>query len=805
MGFTAISNLLALGPALDPRDAFADGAPSALAGRQSPVRLYVERRGRSGTFVPNEVIDWRSIDWPMDGADKTAILTVGGIDPNNPEAFPTPPNPMPGIPHFVDVLAQLHPDRRILLVQVAGKRDRQVLFTGYPQPTTIQWGPDRQSMSITCICEAQDKLRHGPEQQITGRFMRYVPGGEWNAQMPDAMLVGALPAVFNPRGRPNKMGVTGQTALGLEAPDGDTHRLFLFSDDDYPGAGLWSYCDALRYVCFWYVLSGGNPVDVADFMADTASLSGVGPRPSSRDPFERRITARCADDVSIQSVDAETAIVTLCERAGLHCDTETVTEPSGRVPVGTDKLRVFAVLEHAEDIRAELDRSMRQPRRFDVPRDIPFTDYGGYTTQEIAQANASQGGTLTIDPRVITAPHFLGGYLELEATFLLRPAWIPHPQLDDVMRDADPEGNERRILAAIAYWETQFPLLVRPGETLSVYDSTHPNHYQVAKVFREWIFPDDPMINRETYDPIDNPTGLGRVGGAFQEKRYSVYVEPDEPGSDGKHGGLVYTDVVWGGGLARSVVDTWLPRRRRFRNTIGRQDKSTTNTTPIVRIHFGTGEVNEQTGPVPPAPNDPGWVVVTGGPEILDDRAGIRLPHPNILSGPPFVSGLDARTAIRAYIERDFWVSVTATVRGDARMTYRPTRRGSPVSRVRAQFIDLGVDRYQRRMRGWGLSHLDQIVDDEPAFSTRDDQDRFERDCDHMADAMAGARVAGTLSLFYLDGTYAPGDSFGGISGLGIKFQDMPHVERVRHINTGDGYRTDLVLTDARHAPEVNG
>lgn len=75
-------------------------------------------------------------------------------------------------------------------------------------------------------------------------------------------------------------------------------------------------------------------------------------------------------------------------------------------------------------------------------------------------------------------------------------------------------------------------------------------------------------------------------------------------------GTLWYTHPIYGGGLSAASVADWVPRRRPFRETIGRKNPVTTDTAPIVRIHFGVKVVKTL--------NDGLWVSVQGRTYLIE-------------------------------------------------------------------------------------------------------------------------------------------------------------------------------------------
>jgi hypothetical protein len=379
--------------------------------------------------------------------------------------------------------------------------------------------------------------------------------------------------VFNPGGKPNRTATTYDMQVGVSAT---TVPIHLWLVDNHPDAERWTYVQALRALLYLWVLDAGHPINVFQFLADTAELVTLSPVPNHADPFIARITAEI-DDVSIQSMNVDEALTVLLDAAGLHWQIAIKTGiPSTRrgTPTATHYLRVWA----ARETPAELDvtRYMGVPELHDVPRESPFTvDPGGSVTPiEIARANAAHQAAITYDPRDTSVVRILGGYDEVEVSLMMRPGWPPHAQLDDV-------AEEDRITAR-EFWEDEFNPVMEFGGRIprSVYHTSHPQHAANAKVFRFWMFPDD-LTEVEA-------VALGRTTGAFTARRYRVRRAEDAT--------LQYVDPVWGGDLTSVRTQDWIPRRRPFHETIARKNVATTDQSPIVRVHFGMSSVRKGTG-----------------------------------------------------------------------------------------------------------------------------------------------------------------------------------------------------------------
>lgn len=801
----------------------------------APVdNVYVQERARlqiqneRGIFVDAKIIKWKSIDYPIDGADETATIGVDGLDYEKLGGADKQ--------HFAELLDDLSPDRLVRVILGGGavrggsggrggsSRGSQVLFIGYPMVSSFGWTSRAQTLSATCLSRAQERMRTGFNQQIAGRKMLADPsqdtGEGTDRTSPTVVTVSGLPAVFNEGGKPNRTGagyrmVDPQSTLGTK---GD-HTIYLWTTDNAPGAKFWSYADALRAVAwFWVQNAGGSPpINVVKFLRDTQVFLEAGPNPTADDPWASKMTS-VVEGVSIQSMNADEAFAVLCDAAGLHYHypiamvDASLTGPDpvdrGRGLKAEEFLRVFATIGDSQEFGETRNRQTIAPTVHDLPRDRPFRDYAGINVQTKAELNRAASAQIEIDRRAVNGTTYLGGYTEYEVSLLLRPGWAPHAQLDNIT-------DSEAATAAIAFWQAQF---WDDGEFAevsripnSLYHSGHPGHSQVADVFRLWIFPDDPSI-------VD-VTALARTSGFFTADRYNVRTAA---GDDS----LAFSESDIGGGIAAARSPLWAPHARPFGNTIARKNTATTEVAPIVRIHFGTGLAAN----TPPAVNDTGWTEFVGDVRILEDRAAIRINEGNMFNGYGFrenpediLGGGDpdgpehAGLAIANYIRGLFWVQCTCTVRGDRRLSTGTSFGGSSFTRQRVRVIDTGLDRFRLRYRRQSFSpqagnsflQWSPVVSTEPAdedipeFEDRDDSQALSDLASRERRRIVHDTVAGDLEIIYLDTTFLPGDGISGVDGLGIRFNAYTHVARVAHVNDQGGQRTRLILSDLRTAPEL--
>lgn len=738
--------------------------------------LQVEVRGEWQT---PEMATWRRVKRGQNGADDTLEVTIPALHAAAEHAG-----------HFRYLYNQFHPNNRVRLLAPWGGEDDRILFQGYPQMTSLSWSPDRSSISITCLSEGQDLLRTSSRSQIVGRVMRKNPEGEWDSAAPKIAEVERFDVVFNAGGKPNRTAEAYRFGAyegepGGEGGDEDNRpELYLFTIDGAADAEFWTYVQALRYVAYFYIKGAGLPISVEEFLADTEAENDDPPHPNVLDPFNRRITAHCPE-VSIQSLNAEEAIAVLCKRAGLHYHIPVRSVETESLVGARFMLRVHATVNNINETQDGVVklRYMREGRAHDLPREAPYRDHTGRDAQAVAEANKAIQANITIDPRAYNLIIGRGGPILYEVRVLLRPGWAPHEYLDNLENASEAEQQ-----AALDFWADQFEdEFDEDGVPTSIYHGKHPDNGPVADVFRRWIFPDS-----------TDYMGAGLARSLYDADWYSPFYAPSNPSM-----GLVYADSSRGAGLSLGIVKNWVPVARPFRNTIGRVDLATSDTSPIVCVNFGPID-----GPGV-ALSASGWVR-RADVEIDSEKAAIRFRVDNLLTGLPFLAQPDnasdlGLTAIARYIKGQFYVSITCTIEGDDRMYATAYRRNPSVSRRRTQVMDYGFNRYLQRFRCNGDGLVSNADETDPVYRDQNDAMKLQRCVERDLENLSGDTVSGNPEIFWLDQTYWVGDSFSGIDGLAIPFFNFPSIERIEYVNAGQGsYRTVLALSDMRDSPEID-
>jgi hypothetical protein len=794
----------------------------------TPARLVVQVEGEGGrpAWRVYPGLTWNQIDWAIDGEDFTATLSMPVLDLQKQQGN-APPRPQ-APQHMAYFLSVFGPSRLIRIIGTVSRGKGpgswvppRIYHEGYAMVDSVVWPDKQQGLRFKSLSAGQEYLRTHADTQVTGRWMRGRPTEEWDPEKPDAQLVTALSPSFNPRGLPNRSARTYDMQTGTDSGGGVvTEPIHLWTTDGAPGAQHWTYWQALRALLFfWCAWHGDAVVDAHKFLLDTQSMA-TKPPTSSDDPFIEYGT-QLVNDITVQSTTVDAALALLCGTAGLHYEIAIDTDP---IPgelwsryAANHYVRIWAVIDNAAALAATptIARNMGTPAVHDFPRDAPWTDYANVATSDIADANAARNAQLTLDNRDVSNVHVYGGTPQWEGSFLLRPGWLPFIHLDNLER-----GSEAAQTAK-DWWDDEFPVDAYEGSgrrPISVHHGQHLLHALYADIMRLWIFPD----SDEYYT---HATSYGRTTGPYDAAKYDVYHNRET--AQAANWRLWYEDNTWGGFIRHGDasfgipgVGDWVPRRRPFQNTIGRFSTATADVSPIVRIHFGVRDDDDELlldtdgHPQVPAPDDDAWVPFAAQPIIDTDRAAIRLTEDNPHNSPPFrerpnepYGDATGGLATRAFIDGHFWVQVTASVYGDRRMTSMRFKRGAAWPRTRHRTLDTGHDQYVRRFRrgvngGNSFMGADIQHSDVAAYENRDDLNALDDLGGQLVKDLSGQTVAGSFTAWFRTDTYRLGDSFSGCAGLAFTWKRYPGVVRVQWINVGS-VQTRVILSDLRNRPEV--
>ncbi len=800
------------------------GPPTSYAGRRADVRVQVEATPNSGNFVtPPDVVDWSIVTEGLNDNEHTATLTIAGLDANRLSRSNPSGNDLLGDQHFTHLMSMLSPNKRIRIGAGFTDSDPLILFQGWPLTRSVRWNEGTQAMTVTCISEGDEALATWPLSQILGQVRRGKPHLPWNPMEPQLHTVDASPAIFNPGGRPNRS--PNPVKVSVEGHD---HLVYLFCDTEAPqkesadtvdppgfvgpptppGALVtknpvhWTVVNALRYLC---ATNSNSIVSVSDFMQDTDALIDQAAQ-AVGEPFVTALTARL-NDANCNAMSLREALLVVCQSVGLNFQTQI---RRGKATTGTPiagssrfALRVFMALQDGQDEQATPgNRRMIMPKVRDLPRQAPFSDNTGMEAKDFAIANkAGFECDVTLDARAINRPTVVGGIRTYEVSLWLRPGWAILDQLDNLATGTS-QADKNARKTAMQWWQGQLQTNeFDRGTTLptSLLHGQFADHFANSDAARQWIFP----------DTMEYSEGFDREG--WHLNLYQPFMPPTVPGevSDGQS---VYQHSILGG----SILDasTWMPRRRPFRDTIGRHSKDGRRS-PVVRICFDFAWVN----PAMPELGATGtWRDFTGDVTIDTERAALRFNAANPWTDPTLrlfpdlelvdIDSSDPEAAganinmIEAIIMGRFAVEVTCCIEGDSRIT----AIGFPGSgeRARAAIVE-AADRFQHLRRRGQNSLLNNQPTDELTFEDRED-DLALADYAAKLRRRSGKETAAasvTVPWCDADGGWEVGDAITGCSGIDIPFSGYSEIVSKSYQNNGGSVQTTYNIGDLRHSPEL--
>lgn len=816
-----------------------DNAPTDLS-RKHPEIWLVYEATRGQPFVrPDRTnpMDWSRVTQGIDGFVNKATIRVALRDEDLEKAGGV------GVRHIGDIIGQggiLHPDLRVRIFQPDAPDDPPAawLFEGYPMLSTASWTESLQSIDVTCISVAHERLRHGddsrgrPRFATIGRRMLTDPQAKWRSKQYEkqTITIPPLPVHFNAGGRPNRSATSElyDGPVRFKAPT--THRLYTFTHDNAPGAEFWSYVDALRYLLWWHIIVPGIEFDVSSFMADTLPLVGKTPKKAGKNQFEKLILQRVEDE-RVDAMPVEDAIRQLVTRAGLHYALSIKVDENGG-PDGDPihYLRVIAVLADG-DIKPAVFH-MDWPTLHDIPREAPFTplDLGGRNVHTAMKANAAQQATLTIDDHIINRPIYLAGVKFYEVTFPLIPGWLPfrlysgegyknYPRLKDVpftnVLDAiarltldgwDQEEFKEEVQVIKDYWDKGDPEKSQPtvdddGKQIVPwqFDKRHPTFEAVADVGRKWIFPTDDRYVSENFFEYFRNYGL-LVGFGKDFMNWDPFAAK----------GVNRISRSRFGGIADAAARRagWVARPRPFGSPMSRFPGGAELPAYFEMKIGGDPYVNTD------------WLLFTPGSAYIssteESAITVTMNNPMAVSTRKGEYNIGSNWFI--WIARQIlYLRVTCLIEGDERM-FSTLSSKSHLARDRQSVIDLG-ERFRYRDRGSDLgkgrttnSILAKLIPPgviDPAFESIDDQKKFDEYAEANATILARQAVSGDPEIPWIafDIGSEPlllGDLFIGVNGVRLTFADPPELVNITYGNSpGAGYRTTLHLSDLRNDPTL--
>ena len=775
-----------LGDGAEPPSTRYARAPSDAQYKPDTPVLYIERVPFSGEFILADRIIWEHVTIRHDGGDTTMSIVA-----------PTDAADLTGAGelgdrHLVDLLALLHPDKRVRLVEP--EPSKRVIFDGYPQTRGIAWSARSQGASATAQDRMEVWLDEARECQVYGRWMRKDPNAGFIPTNPDIRLVPALPLHFNPGGKPNR--TPAEVII-------DDQVLYLFTDDTTPRAFHRTVAQAIGYLIHFYVVAADRvPIELTQWWDDYDVLRNFRHNPVDPDRFRRRMTARMPD-MRLDAVSLREALVTICASAGLHVryPIEAGEDDDGN-EVWRHTLRFYVSGRTGVD---DPDWQMRQPAALDLPREPPHTAVTGRTAKSVAQANVIEQASFTFDHQAVNQALALGGIEYYEVTLDLVPGWLPfkliddgeggqsyghYPDfptpldandqpinvLDDVTQDAD------SITAAKLWWDD----LVR--DAMDDVDSTrhaHPMHggnvrlnKTVFDVGRLWIFPTD--VRRGMLESEDVS--------AWQRDQHFYHPQLDCEAIDLEEfegTGLYRLSLPTpGGGLA--IAANWVSRARPMRDLsadIGSGGKLPAR----VEVSWNAGI---------------DWVDVSDRVGLLEHECGIRFKPENLTTIAPDPRDRDLDNMIHSIIDHNFRVRVTCLIAGDDRIEAHRAYRTVHKTRRTVRTYDVGEKFRLRDLEsGNSVYREGREITEDWQFKTIDDRQALADWLGVQGDQVSGEVVSGNPDIPWLELGIEPGDLITGIRGIGIDFPTPAEVAGIRL--TREGHKTTIQMTDFRDDADV--
>jgi hypothetical protein len=223
--------------------------------------------------------------------------------------------------------------------------DLRFVAHGYLDAPQLQFNADGQRSFFRRRMKLRDIIWRTARRQVAqvqGRYMLSATGWDYAQANPlqDPITlawaqlgkhVRALPCIFNPKGKPNRLARPISFQANGAWTDGPVH---LFTYDDNPNAEPWTYLQALRYLVLMYLpyefgmadldpgqlfgptYSGLGPVEWWRLDEDDVGLTGAYPV-----GWVEHMTRRC-QSLAIEGMDFLEAMILLCKHAGIDFHVE---------------------------------------------------------------------------------------------------------------------------------------------------------------------------------------------------------------------------------------------------------------------------------------------------------------------------------------------------------------------------------------------------------------------------------------------------------------------------------------------------
>ncbi len=643
-----------------------------------------------------------------------------------------------------------HPDcRMVVRTNETQETSRSFLIEGYPRVQESSWSGQsgyRQDELTLEIVSVADRLGRDRRCQIYGRQMRSAEIEDglntnpsyWGSK---SVLVSALLCQFNPNGARN----CHPTPLQVTDTGGRSRKIYIFTYDSDWQARRWTYLNALRYLWWFYSLSGG-PVSAGNLLEATEPYADV----DYKDRFSLSGAGGSLIQQLLQPVDS------------LWCENQSLLSAMGNIVRSAGVHFAIDAVRNGGGVRSEVRlwapqdgtrKKLYLVRGGQTSDGLARYSVGNQSASQILKKNNVYRGMVEWNFRnVVNAPIVKGGVKMYEFTLPLVPGWEPEENLDNV-----PEGEEWSA-ASLAMTEDQIAGMWEDPNNYAWYRNYHKDgsdfryHYKVG---RKWVLNEagsyDPAVyNRNApfdgYQPFDWSSvaddTVAKPGQWSRRERRLVGSIVREALQKGKG---VYVEVSFDSG------NTWCPELY----------QSVTGLSYEVGIYFSTRNLTDVT---PPRTN-------------------------------PAVSNL-----WYSMIWRTFRVRVTGLIESDERLIYEWPANGYPSCGLQVNSKVLDKSKEYWFISREGVTNEIEIDEDEIESYLEDGTDAMAGFAARYARTVHDRRVFAMPAIPWLEGDYQVGDRLTEISGRGIDLgtymgneKQYPVIRRIVYRMT-NGYETELSI-----------
>ncbi len=394
-----------------------------------------------------------------------------------------------------------HPDRRVVVrTNEADATDRTILLQGYLRLQEAEWSGkisrQRDEFTLKAI-HVYERLSRDRAAQIFGRQMR-------NAEIDDGLganptqwqyksvLVESLACIFDPDGVAN----CAPTPLVASDAEGNPRTIYIFTYDNDPAAIEWTYLNAIRYLFWFYSISGG-PIEAGNVLEATEPYVDV-------EPNERFSVSGGGHLVQQLLQEAESLV----------CETSNLSEALAVAVMAADVLLTAETVGKGGDVQSQIRlwasrdgaiKNLKLARGGRFADGSARFDSRSKTAEQILDANNVFRGNVEWSFRaIVNAPVILGGVRQYEFTLPLVPGWKPETNLDNVA------PADRAAAKDVVIPQNLIPLLDEDPNNFDWYRKYHRsgNDFAANKdIARKWILNETGAYDAATYNrnaPFDN-------------------------------------------------------------------------------------------------------------------------------------------------------------------------------------------------------------------------------------------------------------------------------------------------------------